>query len=51
MSAGSMAGGAMYEVAAGLPFFVSGALNVLSIALVFLFYRLVRTRAAPAGMA
>jgi MFS family permease len=51
MSVGSMAGGAMFEVAARLPFIVSGALNILSIALVFVFYRMVRTQTKAAGMA
>ena len=41
MVAGSMAGGALFEIAPGLPFLVTGALNVFSIALLFVFYRLV----------
>jgi MFS family permease len=51
MGVGSMAGGAMYEVAARLPFLVSGALNILSIAMVFVFYRMIRTKTKPAGPA
>jgi MFS family permease len=41
MIAGSMAGGALFEVASGLPFLVTGAINVFSLALLFAFYRMV----------
>lgn len=43
MSVGAMAGGAMFEVAARLPFGISAVLNVIAIGLVFVFYRMVRT--------
>jgi MFS family permease len=38
MIAGSLLGGALYERGAGLPFLVAGALNVVSIGLVFVFF-------------
>ena len=41
MIVGSMVGGVLFEVATGLPFLVAGAINLGSIALLFLFYRLV----------
>jgi predicted MFS family arabinose efflux permease len=41
MAVGSMAGGALFEIAAGLPFLVTGAANLFSLALLFAFYRLV----------
>jgi MFS family permease len=41
MGVGSMAGGALFEIAPGLPFLVTGAINVFSIVLLFVFYRLV----------
>ena len=41
MIVGSMAGGALYRVAPGLPFFVGAALNATALGLVFLFFRLV----------
>ena len=47
MIVGSMAGGALFEIAAGLPFLVTGLPNLFSIALLFVFYRLVAQRAAP----
>jgi MFS family permease len=46
MMVGSMAGGALYERVAGLPFISAGALNLLSIALVFAFFRMVARREA-----
>jgi MFS family permease len=48
MIVGSMAGGALYEIASGLPFFVAGVINLLSVALLFVFYRLVaHSRSTP----
>lgn len=41
MIVGSMAGGALFEIASGLPFLVAGVINIFSIALLFVFYRLV----------
>ena len=41
MIVGSMTGGALFEIAAGLPFLVTGLPNLFSIALLFVFYRLV----------
>ncbi len=40
MIVGSMAGGALFEIATGLPFLVTGTINVFSLALLFAFYRL-----------
>ena len=48
MSIGALAGGAMFEVAAGLPFGVSAVLNVIATALVFVFYRMVRATSETA---
>ncbi|MBN1936116.1 MAG: MFS transporter [Anaerolineae bacterium] len=46
MITGSLAGGALAEIAIGLPFWIAGALNLLSLLLLFVFYRRVaRTRA------
>jgi MFS family permease len=47
MIVGSMAGGALFEIASGLPFLVTGIPNVFSIALLFAFYRLVARGAPP----
>ena len=44
MSVGAMAGGAMFERAAGLPFGVSAVLNVISIGLVFVFFRMASSK-------
>jgi predicted MFS family arabinose efflux permease len=41
MMVGSMAGGALFEVASGLPFLAGGGVNIFSIALLFVFFRLV----------
>ncbi|MBN1640180.1 MAG: MFS transporter [Anaerolineae bacterium] len=52
MSMGAMAGGAMYEVAVALPFGISAVLNVIAIALVFVFHRMMRASqvASNAGL-
>jgi len=41
MVVGAMAGGALFEIASGLPFLVAGVINVLSVVLLFAYYRLV----------
>jgi MFS family permease len=41
MVVGSLAGGALFEVASGLPFLVAGVINIGSIALLFVYFRLV----------
>ena len=41
MIVGSMAAGALFEIARGLPFFVAGFVNIFSIVLLVVFYRLV----------
>ena len=46
MGVGSMAGGAMFEFEARLPFIVSGALNVVSIGLALRFFQQVSRRRA-----
>jgi MFS family permease len=46
MMAGSMLGGYLFERAAGLPFLVSGTINVLLIALAVFFFRMVAPKAA-----
>jgi hypothetical protein len=46
MIAGSLAGGALFEIASGLPFLVTGLPNIFSIALLFIFYRLVAQQPA-----
>lgn len=48
MVVGSMAGGALFEIASGLPFLVAGAANLFSLALLFVFYRLVAKAHRPA---
>jgi DHA1 family multidrug resistance protein-like MFS transporter len=47
MVVGSMAGGALFEIASGLPFLVAGAANLFSLALLFVFYRLVAKAQHP----
>jgi DHA1 family multidrug resistance protein-like MFS transporter len=47
MVVGSMAGGALFEIASGLPFLVAGAANLFSLALLFVFYRLVAKAQYP----
>jgi MFS family permease len=47
MIVGSMTGGALFEIAPGLPFLVTGLPNLFSIALLFIFYRRVAQRPAP----
>lgn len=50
MIVGSLLGGALFDLAPGLPFWVSGAANTFSIVLLFVFYRLVAsTPVEPAG--
>lgn len=46
MIIGSMVGGALFEVASGLPFLVTGTINIFSLALLFAFYRLVVKKGA-----
>ena len=50
MVVGSMTGGALFEIAFGLPFWVAGAVNLFSLILLVVFYRRVaflRARSAP----
>jgi DHA1 family multidrug resistance protein-like MFS transporter len=41
MIVGSMVGGVLFEIASGLPFLTTGIINLVSLALLFVFYRLV----------
>lgn len=49
MIVGSLAGGALSEVAIGLPFWIAGTLNLFSLLLLFVFYRHVALARAPSS--
>jgi predicted MFS family arabinose efflux permease len=48
MMVGAMIGGVLVSIAVGLPFLVTGLVNLVTIALVVLFFNLVEPRKQPA---
>ena len=47
MIVGSMAGGVLFELGHGLPFWISGTINLLSLVLLFVYYRVAEGEARP----
>jgi predicted MFS family arabinose efflux permease len=46
---GAMMGGALFEIAPGLPFLISGTANLASLVLLYVFFRLVRAGRLAVG--